>query len=612
VQALAASTTTARLAHAKGEATRAPRRPPPPERPVSGRPPEVCSALLLDPPIVPRCMSGEAAEVVADRVPLDAPDRDAARSKVEAERNVLAKPGPLLTQRVSPPEGHAIEQFPTQQPAAGVDGVGGKPVAHQVRARDPHSGLDKVVVVAARLTRITLPRARPGEVGRAVGTQDPPPAVHRLQVRLLYQRSNHLREVARFELVVVIEEREQDTTGGARPDRACAGCPSRPVGRDHGCGRRGVEYPQRNSGRWSACKRVEAHASRTDARVADHYVLHQRVLLRMYRRDSPGDVRAADGRRGDYRDQRLHPPRLPPPPTHALPSHPMRRALRQVSDRLAGVARDLVVRADREVGRRLEWGLAGGRPHRWRRALQERWNTPIPVLGPPAFWSRDAMWTVMMSQEDQYPYPNDRLLNLAFAAAERARGIDLGWLSDRASAEEGAYVDHWPGEHYRFLAGCIEQVRPQLVVEIGTFTGLSALAMKSRLPESGRIVTYDVAPWDSFGDTALTRDDLDGRLEQRIGDLGTTDFFSAQLDTLAAADLVLLDGPKDGRFEPAFLRRYLPVLSGRATMVIDDIRFVNMIQLWRDLPLPKLDVTSFGHWTGTGLVVAADNALERR
>lgn len=274
-----------------------------------------------------------------------------------------------------------------------------------------------------------------------------------------------------------------------------------------------------------------------------------------------------------------------------------------------GVVRELVARADRTLGRRLEWGMVGEDTHRWRRSLQERWNTPVPLLGPPMFWSRDAMWTVMMSQEDQYPYPNDRLLDFAFAAAARARGIDLGWLAERASGAERTFVGHWPGEHYRFLAGCVEHLRPRLVVEIGTFTGLSALAMMSQLPEFGRIVTYDIVPWDSFGDTALTRDNLDGRLDQRIGDLGTADFFSAQIDTLAAADLVLLDGPKDGRFEREFLRRYLPILSGqRTTLVIDDIRFVNMIQLWRDLPFPKLDVTSFGHWTGTGLVMAADGA----
>lgn len=264
-----------------------------------------------------------------------------------------------------------------------------------------------------------------------------------------------------------------------------------------------------------------------------------------------------------------------------------------------------IARVESSLSQRLEWGPLGDRPYRWRRAVQERLNTPIPLLGSPAFFSRDLMWTVMMSQEDQHPYPNDRLLDLALAMATRARRIDLGWLADRAGPDERRYVNHWPGEHYRLLAAAVQELRPRLVVEIGTFTGLSALAMTSCLPPGGRIVSYDIAAWSTFADTALTAGDFHTGLEQRLGDLSDPAFFAAEQETLAAADLVLLDGPKDGRFEPRFLDLFLPLLQGRDTvLVIDDIRFINMLQMWRDLPHPKLDVTSFGHWTGTGLVVS--------
>lgn len=267
--------------------------------------------------------------------------------------------------------------------------------------------------------------------------------------------------------------------------------------------------------------------------------------------------------------------------------------------------RQHAVHLDQFIGRQLEWGPLADRSWRWRRALQERWNTPVPLLGPPTLFSRDLMWTVMMSLEDQKPQPNDRLLELVLALARRAHRIDLAWLAGRASAEERGFVNQWPGEHYRFMAACVEHLQPRLVVEIGTFTGLSALAMKSCLRD-GLLISYDIAEWQTFSGTALTAGDLDGRLEQRIGDLSSPDFFKSQADVLAEADLILLDGPKDGRFETRFLDQYLPIFGARDTvLVIDDTRFVNMIQLWRDLPFPKLDVTSFGHWTGTGLVVAS-------
>jgi len=37
-------------------------------------------------------------------------------------------------------------------------------------------------------------------------------------------------------------------------------------------------------------------------------------------------------------------------------------------------------------------------------------------------------------------------------------------------------------------------------------------------------------------------------------------------------------------------------------IIMDDIRVWNMLAIWRRIDRPKLDLTSFGHWTGTGLV----------
>jgi hypothetical protein len=36
-------------------------------------------------------------------------------------------------------------------------------------------------------------------------------------------------------------------------------------------------------------------------------------------------------------------------------------------------------------------------------------------------------------------------------------------------------------------------------------------------------------------------------------------------------------------------------------LVLDDIRLLPMVTLWEDLRLRKLDLTSFGHWSGTGI-----------
>jgi hypothetical protein len=38
-------------------------------------------------------------------------------------------------------------------------------------------------------------------------------------------------------------------------------------------------------------------------------------------------------------------------------------------------------------------------------------------------------------------------------------------------------------------------------------------------------------------------------------------------------------------------------------LVIDDVRVMTMINLWRSFPLAKIDIGSFGHWSGTGLAI---------
>ena len=37
-------------------------------------------------------------------------------------------------------------------------------------------------------------------------------------------------------------------------------------------------------------------------------------------------------------------------------------------------------------------------------------------------------------------------------------------------------------------------------------------------------------------------------------------------------------------------------------LIVDDIQFVNMVDFWRGIVSPKLDMSSFGHWSGTGVV----------
>jgi predicted O-methyltransferase YrrM len=203
-----------------------------------------------------------------------------------------------------------------------------------------------------------------------------------------------------------------------------------------------------------------------------------------------------------------------------------------------------------------------------------------------------------------YRGASDYLIDLALRAAQEAWHTELPELSARVAADGNDFTRIWPGEHYRLLAALVKLLQPKRVVEIGTFRGLSALALKKYLPAAGKITTFDVVPWNSFADTCLRPEDFeDDRLRQQIGDLSDPAVFELHRRLIQETELLFLDGPKDGVFERKFLQQLETVdFHKPLLLVMDDIRFWNMLATWQDIARPKLDLTSFGHWSGTGLV----------
>ena len=222
---------------------------------------------------------------------------------------------------------------------------------------------------------------------------------------------------------------------------------------------------------------------------------------------------------------------------------------------------------------------------------------PVPLVG-----VSDARWSVISSALDMPGQPTSALVELALAAATHALGFTFDDLAERSDPDFARWVNIWPGEHYRFLAGIASVLRPSTIVEVGTFKGHGAVALRSSAPDA-RVITYDIEPWQKIPGAILKHSD---DVEQRIGDLADPDYLATQLDDLRSADLLFVDGPKDGQWEKRFCTLVLPELADRQRlMVFDDIRLLEMVQLWRDLPGPRLDATSLGHWSGTGLLHTA-------
>jgi caffeoyl-CoA O-methyltransferase len=117
----------------------------------------------------------------------------------------------------------------------------------------------------------------------------------------------------------------------------------------------------------------------------------------------------------------------------------------------------------------------------------------------------------------------------------------------------------------RLLEFLVFLAQPRLVLEIGTYSGYSALSMAAALPPDGRIVTCELL--DEHADVAerhIAAAGLADRIEVRRG---------PAIDTIATLDgpfdLVFVDADKPGYL--GYYEAVLPKLAERGLIVVDNV-----------------------------------------
>lgn len=235
-----------------------------------------------------------------------------------------------------------------------------------------------------------------------------------------------------------------------------------------------------------------------------------------------------------------------------------------------------------------------------------RWNLFKPkllrLLMPKPLNAEQVEVSMVASMHDESAMPSPWLIDTCLRAIEEAKAVDLSKLSARIK-DGPDYPAIWPGEHYKLLAGFVKHLQPDVVVEIGTFRGIGTLALANDLPSSGMIATFDPVAWHQVSTTALTQNDFSDQFIQYNDDLASMDAARKHESLLKSADIVFIDAAKDVVMERAFIKNLKAVgLKPNAIVIFDDIRLWNMLGIWRSIDFPKLDLTSFGHWSGTGVV----------
>jgi predicted O-methyltransferase YrrM len=214
----------------------------------------------------------------------------------------------------------------------------------------------------------------------------------------------------------------------------------------------------------------------------------------------------------------------------------------------------------------------------------------------------------ILTSVDDDARPSELLLDISLRAIQEARQTGLGDLPAlNKQLPDALYYDVYPGEHYRLLHVLARNLGKRNIVEIGTFTGMSSACMLRGMPESCTLTTFDLVPWREVRSHLDEKSFALGRITQILEDLSNPAVFEKHMNLFARSEMIFCDAPKDGVFEPEFLSNLARIQPTSACLLIlDDIRLLNMIDVWRAIKSPKLDLTSFGHWAGTGLVDMTD------
>ncbi|MEU8814264.1 class I SAM-dependent methyltransferase [Actinoplanes sp. NPDC048796] len=155
---------------------------------------------------------------------------------------------------------------------------------------------------------------------------------------------------------------------------------------------------------------------------------------------------------------------------------------------------------------------------------------------------------------------DDVLRELREVTAELPAGRAL-----QVAAEEG-----------QLLALLVALTGARTVLEIGTYTGYSALCMARALPPGGVVVTCDItARWPAVGRPFWERAGVADRIDLRIGDARETLAGLAAERGPGGIDLAFIDADKTGYRE--YYEAVLPLLRPGGLIVLDNTLFFGRV-----------------------------------
>jgi len=161
---------------------------------------------------------------------------------------------------------------------------------------------------------------------------------------------------------------------------------------------------------------------------------------------------------------------------------------------------------------------------------------------------------------------NDTIYDYALAHSTQPDATQAA-LYERTQAECGPWAGMQIGaDQAAFMSILVAALQPQFIVEIGTFTGTSSLAMARSMPEGARMLCCDVSEeWTALARDAWEAAGVADRIDLVIAPATET---LAELPDDQQIDLAFIDADKTGYHD--YYEAILPRLSDNGVMLIDN------------------------------------------